>query len=118
MDEQVLERYLAAWNEADASKRDALLNECWAKEGVYSDPTGEAKGAAALSGMIGQVQKKYPGARLERTSRLDRHHDVARFGWRMVLADGSALPEGVDFVHFVDGRIARIAGFFGALKAA
>lgn len=118
MDEAVLETYLAAWNEADASKRNALLAECWAKDGVYSDPTGEAKGAAALLVMIGQVQKQYPGARLERTSRLDRHHDVARFGWRMVLSDGSALPEGVDFVQIVDGRIARVAGFFGALKAA
>lgn len=118
MAEAVLEKYLAAWNEADAAKREALLAKCWATEGVYSDPTGEVKGAAALSAMIGQVQKQYPGARLERTSRLDRHHDVARFGWRMVLADGSALPEGVDFVHLVDGRIARIAGFFGALKAA
>jgi len=114
----MLEKYLAAWNEADAAKRDALLAECWAKEGVYSDPTGEAKGAAALSAMIGRVRQQYPGARLERTSGVDAHHDVLRFGWRMVMADGKALPEGVDFALVVDGRIARIAGFFGVLKAA
>lgn len=118
MAEQVLEHYLAAWNETDAARRAALLAQCWAKDGVYSDPTVEVKGAAALSAMIGKVQQQYPGARLERTSRLDAHHDVLRFGWRMVLADGKALPEGVDFVHIVDGRIARIAGFFGALKPA
>lgn len=118
MAEQVLEHYLAAWNETDAARREALLGRCWAEGGVYSDPTVEVKGAAALSAMIGKVQQRYPGARLQRVSGVDQHHDVLRFGWRMVLADGKALPEGVDFVHIVDGRIARIAGFFGALKAA
>lgn len=118
MVEKVLESYFAAWNETDGARREALLAQCWAKDGVYSDPTVEVKGAAALSAMIGKVQQRYPGARLERVSGLDQHHDVLRFGWRMVLADGKALPEGVDFVHIVDGRIARIAGFFGTLKAA
>ncbi len=118
MAEQLLEPYFAAWNETDSARRDALLARCWAEGGVYSDPTVETKGAAALSAMIGKVQQQYPGARLERTSRLDQHHDVLRFSWRMVLADGKALPEGVDFVQVVDGRIARSAGFCGALKAA
>ena len=56
---------------------------------------------------------------VERTSRVDLHHGVARFAWQMVLADGRRLPEGLDIAHLsTDGtRIASIVGFFGALKA-
>jgi hypothetical protein len=41
---------------------------------------------------------------------------VARFGWHVVEADGTALPEGLDVVVLdADGRIARVIGFFGPI---
>jgi hypothetical protein len=49
---------------------------------------------------------------------VDLHHDVLRFAWRMVLADGRALPDGIDFGELgPDGKLARIVGFFGPVKA-
>ena len=47
--------------------------------------------------------------RVERTSDVQVHHDVARFAWHVVLADGSTLPEGLDLAIFNDsGKITRI----------
>ena len=50
-----------------------------------------------------------------RSSAVDAHHGIARFAWKVVLADGTELPEGIDIaVISSDGsRIERIIGFFG-----
>ncbi|MGQ0511859.1 MAG: nuclear transport factor 2 family protein [Betaproteobacteria bacterium] len=118
MAEALLEQYFAAWNEADAGRRAALLAECWGEGAVYSDPTAQVRGAAELAAHIGRVHAQYPGARLARTSAIDRHHDVLRFAWRMTLADGKGLPEGLDVVVLGGGKIASVTGFFGPLKPA
>ena len=34
----VVTQYMAAWNEPDATTRDALLAQCWSDSGVYIDP--------------------------------------------------------------------------------
>ena len=77
----------------------------------------ETLGREQLDDYIGGAHSRYPGMRIERASALDAHHDVARFGWRLVLGDGSTALEGIDFVQFAaDGRIGRIVGFFGPLR--
>ncbi len=50
---------------------------------------------------------------------MDAHHGVARFAWRVVQADGTALPKGLDVALLsADGtKIERIIGFFGPLGA-
>lgn len=118
MAEALLEQYFAAWNEADAGRRAALLAACWGAGAVYADPTAQVRGADELAAHIGRVHTQYPGARLARTSAIDRHHDVLRFAWRMTLADGKALPEGLDVVTLAGGRITSVTGFFGPLKPA
>ncbi len=53
-----------------------------------------------------------------RTTQVDLHHNVARFGWHLVLADGTTLPEGIDIVWLNSGQnlLSGILGFFGPLK--
>ena len=36
--QEIVERYLAAWNETDASRRRKLVDELWAEDGSYTDP--------------------------------------------------------------------------------
>ena len=117
--EQLIDRYCEAWSLPDAGARAAALTEVWAEGARYTDPGANVTGATALLAHIDTVLASYPGARVERTSRVDWHHGVARFAWQMVLADGRRLPEGLDIAHLsTDGtRIASIVGFFGALKA-
>jgi hypothetical protein len=93
------------------------LKAVWAEDATYTDPTVHLTGVAELVEHIGRVLGQYPGSRIVRTSAVDAHHSVARFGWKKVLADGSSLPEGIDFVAFSDaGAIQRVVGFFGPLR--
>jgi hypothetical protein len=56
-----------------------------------------------------------PGARIEFMSGIDVHHDVVRFLWRLVRADGTCGDTSIDFGEVgPDGRLVKIVGFFGA----
>ena len=106
--------YMAAWNETDAGKRRALLDRCWAEEGVYQDPTAYVAGRDALDAHIVQFHTNMPGCRIETTSALDTHHDACHFTWSMVGPDGGVRAAGRDFGTFDgEGRVKSITGFFG-----
>jgi hypothetical protein len=111
-----VETYTAAWRERDAAARLALLDRCWAEDGVYCDPLGRAEGRQALADLIGGFHARQPGARIDVASGVDEHDGFLRFAWRMVGADGSVALEGTDFGEVDDrGALRRIVGFFGAL---
>jgi hypothetical protein len=117
--EHAIAVYCAAWNEIDPVRRDAMLRDVWAEEGTYTDPTVHLTGRRALVAHIDTVFTRYPGSTIVMTSAIDAHHTVARFAWKKVLADGSSLPEGIDFAEIgSDGKIVRIVGFFGPLAQA
>ena len=116
--ESLIDRYCEAWSSSDAEERSVAFREVWAADATYTDPTAHTVGADGLLAHIAEVLKTYPGARVERTSAVDRHHGIARFAWQMVLANGQRLPEGLDVATLsADGeRIQSIVGFFGSLK--
>lgn len=118
MDETTaIDRYCAAWNEPDRSKRLAILAQAVTQDVRYVDPTVEVSGLNALATHIDAVFARYPGSTIVRTTRIDRHHGIARFGWKKVLADGSSLADSIDLVEFRDDeKISRIVGFFGPLQ--
>lgn len=112
---QVLKAYGDAWRATDVDNRRALLEVAWADDGLYMDPSAEARGRESLVAHVGQVLADFPGMRIELVSGTDRHHDRVRFAWRMVAADGTVAVEGVDFGRIgADGRLTEIIGFFGA----
>jgi hypothetical protein len=113
----LIDRYCEVWIEPDAARRAVLLASVWDAGATYTDPTVHAADAGELLAHIAAVQARRPGARVVRTSAVDFHHGIARFAWHVVLADGTALPEGLDIAAFsADGmRIERIIGFFGPL---
>ena len=48
-------------------------------------------------------------------SGIDVHHNVVRFLWRLVRADGTCGDTSIDFGEVgPDGRLVKIVGFFGA----
>jgi hypothetical protein len=114
--ERLIKSYCAAWSEPHAARRLLLLEQVWAADGRYTDPAADVTGIGALSAYIGKTLERYPGARVITTSRVDAHHGALRFTWCMVLADGQRLPDGTDYAELsADGKIRRIAGFFGSL---
>lgn len=113
--ETAIDRYCEAWSVADADRRAAVLAEVWADGGTYTDPTVHATGALALLSHIASVLERRPGSRVVRTGAVEQHHDVARFDWQAVGANGAVLRRGIDIVIFdAAGRIARVIGFFEA----
>ena len=112
---EIVTKYMAAWNEADGARRNALLEQCWADGGVYVDPGVELAGRDALAQRIAKIQAGRPGARVEFMSGVDVHHRVLRFLWRLVRADKSFGDISIDFGEIGrDGRLIKIIGFFGA----
>ena len=117
--EQMVDTHLAAYGEPDAARRMALIREIWSLEGRLVDPPLEARGHAGIADQAATLLSQFPGHRFERTSALDMHHHFLRYGWRLCNPAGEAVLAGVDFMDLdVDGRIARVVGFFGAQPAA
>ena len=112
---EAVARYGASWNESDDARRGALLEQAWADGGVYQDPTGKAEGRDELVAHIGGFHAMFPGRTIDFASGVDVTEVGARWAWVMRNGDEVEL-EGVDFADFgPDGRITRIAGFFGPL---
>ena len=113
----LIDHYCAVWNEADPVRRKALLAAVWAEGARYTDPRADTVGGDELLAHIEKIRASRPGATIARTTAVDFHHGMARFGWRVVEADGTPLPEGIDIAFLTpDGtRIARIIGFFGPM---
>ena len=111
--DEIVATYGAAWNETDEAKRTALLDQSWADDGAYQDPTATVDGRDALIAHIGGFQAMMPGHTIDQASGVDTHNGVFRFAWVMRNGDTIAL-EGMDFGELApDGRIQRIEGFFG-----
>ena len=114
-----IDAYFAMLNETDPGRRAELAGQAWADDAVYVDPLSLVTGPAAIADMIGAVHQQYPGQRFSRTSGIDAHHTVVRFEWQLADDDGNVTVPGLDVgVIADDGRLSRIAAFFGPLPAA
>lgn len=113
-----VDTYLQMWNETDVAVRAERIRDAWIETGHYIDPLMEGKGHDGLSAMVDGVQAQFPGAQFRRTTGVDQHHALVRFGWELVGADGNLIAAGLDIgVVANDGRLDRIAGFLGELPA-
>jgi hypothetical protein len=122
---EIVDVYMAAWNERDAAKRRPLIDACWAEDadasasGLYCDPVADGRGRDALEGFIAGMHAQQPGATILLTSGIDQHHNQIRFGWAFVDAEGKRAIEGIDVGELgEDGRLRRIVGFWGGVPAA
>ena len=78
--------------------------------------TCTAQGHNPLSDMVAGVHAQFPGHRFRRVSGIDTHHGLLRFAWELVGPDDAVAVAGIDVgVVAPDGRLQRIAGFFGEL---
>ena len=109
--EDAYEMYERAWN--DRERAAALLDECWAEDGVYADdevPDGVV-GPAALAALIVATHSDLPGFRVWRTSAPRWLAGRMGVTW---MQEGGFPPEsfgGSDVIEFAaDGRIARVTG--------
>ena len=104
----LIDRYLACWNETDSTTRRDLITKTWADDANYIDPLVDARGHDAIDATQGQ----FPGHVFALAGPVDAHHDVARFSWGLGRDGDEPLVIGSDVASVgTDGRLARVVGF-------
>jgi hypothetical protein len=112
-------RYLAAWNEPDAAARRRAVAELWTEDGGYVDPLAAVTGHQAILAVITAAREMFPGHVFQQVDGVDGHHDIARFRWQLVPAEGGE-PVAIGFdvaVIAEDGRLQRVYGFLDKAPA-
>ena len=110
--QNVAERYIALWNEADAGTRRELLAADWTEDATYVDPLMTGKGAAEIDGLVAGVKARFPSFAFKLIGKPDGHGDHVRFSWTLGPGDFVDAPiEGTDIVLLRGGRIQSVTGF-------
>jgi hypothetical protein len=110
--QDVIERYIQAWNETDARLRRMLVDEVWAEDAIYIDPLAETRGRDNVDALIAAAQAQFPGLRLRLIGSVDSHHRQARFTWGLGLDGAEPVAIGFDVaLAHEDGRLLGMYGF-------
>ena len=116
---EIIDCYCQAWSDGDPMRREKLLASVWGVNATYTDPNVHVEGASELLAHIARIQATRPGATVWRTTGVDEHHSIARFGFQVLAPDGMILCQGTDIAFMTaDGtRIERVIGFFGPIAS-
>lgn len=110
--QEIVQRYIDAWNETDAPRRRALVGDVFLPRATYTDPLAAVRGHDAIDQFIGAAQAQFAGLRFSLAGPVDAHHDQARFNWQLcAAADAEPMVIGFDVAVFEDGRIGAVYGF-------
>jgi hypothetical protein len=97
------------FNERDAQKRAAALEDLFVAEPALYEPTGIVTGRAAISDVAGNLLEQFgPTFRFTPEGDAVGHHSLGLLHWRGGPADGPVVITGMDAAEIVDGRIARL----------
>jgi hypothetical protein len=114
-----IDRYIAAWNETDANRRQDLIVQTWTEDATYVDPLVAVEGRDAINAAIAGAQAQFPGHTFKLVGPVDAHHNLARFTWKLVPnGDHEALVVGFDVAVLAeDGRLQNVHGFLDKVPA-
>ena len=114
----IVDRYLAIWNERDGDRRRAMIARSWTEDATYVDPVMHGQGHAGIDAMIAGAQAQFPGFRFSALGQPDTHNDRLRFRWTAGPDDGPTVIDGADFATLAaDGRLACVCGFLDRVPA-
>jgi hypothetical protein len=116
--DDLIDRYIATWNETDGERRRDLVARTFTKDASYVDPHFEGYGAGEIDALIGAVQQRFPGYRFRCAGRVDAHHDRVRFCWEVMPAEGPVFAAGTDIATVADGRFRSVTGFIDQMAGA
>jgi hypothetical protein len=109
--EQIVDQYIAIWNETDPMARQDLIARIWTEDGRYLDPLMSGDGHDGIDAIIAGVQAQFPRFRFRRASDVDGYQDRVCFSWELGPEDGPPLAGGVDFGVITGERLQSITGF-------
>ncbi|MBO1076724.1 nuclear transport factor 2 family protein [Roseomonas marmotae] len=115
---KIAEAYLAAWNEADAGRRRALLSQGWAEAARYADPLMQGEGREGIARMIETARSGFPGHGFTLRGQPDAHGPFLRFSWDLAPEGGAPVAQGSDVLRLDGrGRIQEVIGFLDRAAA-
>ena len=107
----VIDRYLDCWNQADPAARRKLIDDAWAAAPLHR-PDRRGPRPDAIDATIAAVQQQFPGMVFTLAGPIDAHHRQARFTWGLGLAGAEPLVVGFDVaVTDEDDKIVTVLGF-------
>ena len=110
--QEIIDRYIAAWNETDGDARRALVGSLWAADGSYTDPLADVRGPDAIAGLIGLAQQQFPGFVFTLGGPVDANHNQSRFTWHLGPSGAEPVVVGFDVaVLNGGGQIRSVYGF-------
>lgn len=106
----LLNRYVALWNQPDPEARRSEVATLWASDGLHYTQTRQFRGIEALDARVTEAHDEFvvaAGLRFVSGNDLVSHHNVAKFSWQMMPRQGGdVLAVGFDFLILdTDGRI-------------
>jgi hypothetical protein len=114
----LVNRYIAIWNERDSARRRALIAKTWTEEGSYLDPLMSSDGHAGIDAMIQAVQERFAGFRFHALNNVDAYSNRLRFSWELAPEGGAMVVAGSDFATIAaDGRLQAVIGFLDHMPA-
>ncbi|MER5454375.1 nuclear transport factor 2 family protein [Micromonospora sp. NPDC002389] len=117
--DELVERYLAIWNETDPARRRREIDDLFAAEGRYVDPLVVAEGRDAVDATIAAVQDRFPGMTFRTVGPVDGHHQQVRFAWELGPEGVEAPIAGFDVATVDDdGRLTQVLGFLDRVPVA
>ncbi|PRZ41989.1 SnoaL-like protein [Antricoccus suffuscus] len=116
--QDLVDDYIAMWNETDPTARARLAEQVWEPEASYVDPMAEANGRETIDATIGAVQGQFPGMSFALAGEVDAHHNLARFNWQLGTAQVPDMVVGFDVAVISDGgKLQAVHGFLDKVPA-
>jgi hypothetical protein len=123
--EELVDRYVAIWNESDAGRRRSAVTELWTEDAIHLlEPPEDVRLAAAalevtssfqarghqeLEARVARAYQEFvaPGQFAFRSQgNAARLGDVVKFNWEMVSSSGEVAAVGLEFMILAaDGRV-------------
>jgi hypothetical protein len=107
---EIVERYMALWNEEDNDTRRELIEQLWVEDGVQLLSSREYRGYDELEERVTGAHKQFvetEGYIFRRAGEVQEHHGAIKLDWEMVPAGGGGVA-GTGTVFLLlseDGRI-------------
>ncbi|PXW61479.1 nuclear transport factor 2 family protein [Methylobacterium sp. B4] len=97
------------FNERDAGKRIAALDELFVDEPVMYEPANVVRGRAAIADVAGKLLDQFgPTFRFTPAGAAVGHHGLGSLRWSAGPDGGPVTVTGSDVAEIFDGRIARL----------
>jgi SnoaL-like domain len=106
---ELLERMLqGVFNEPDPQRRAAVIAEVFTEDAVFADAERTATGRDELAATVTGLLAQGPGMVFAPAGPFRGVGDMGMRPWRLGPPGGEPVLGGLDVVHVVDGRIARL----------